>query len=327
MTQALSLVAAVAVIALIAALLWAAPGGRPHDAVAPDDPETAEVSEADTEAAERATQQALDERPPVQLPEGIEALRDAAEEAARALPYEFTLMTFNVLGSNHTVPGGTAPGYAPGRQRAGWAADLLLRDQPDIVGFQELQRDQYAILRERLGDTWTFYTPQGPGAVQTTVMWRTEMWEPTWTSALATAFVAGPRVRPMVRLRHRTSLREIYLVNVHNSPGGRQSERDAAMRIQIPALNELRKDGIPVFFIGDLNERAGVFCTVTTRTDLYAARGGSRGTPCRPPSGRLRVDWIFGSGGVTFSGYREDRSAMVPRITDHAVISARVHVP
>lgn len=98
------------------------------------------------------------------------------------------------------------------------------------------------------------------------------------------------------------------------------------MRIQVDAINTLRQDDIPVFFMGDRNEKDAVFCKVTTQTDLDSSSGGSSGSPCRPPAG-MRVDWIFGSSDAEFTGHRADRSAPVARITDHAVVTAGVSVP
>lgn len=59
---------------------------------------------------------------------------------------------------------------------------------------------------------------------------------------------------------------------------------------------------------------------------MDAARGGSNGAAgCR--AGRPRaVDWIFGSTGVRFDGYTEDRSPLVDRTTDHPVIVSGVTV-
>jgi hypothetical protein len=38
------------------------------------------------------------------------------------------------------------------------------------------------------------------------------------------------------------------------------------------------------------------------------------------------VDWIFGTRDVHFSGYTEDRSALVQRTTDHPVVFSNVHI-
>jgi hypothetical protein len=38
------------------------------------------------------------------------------------------------------------------------------------------------------------------------------------------------------------------------------------------------------------------------------------------------VDWIFGSQGVSFSGYFEDRSHLVDITTDHPVVGSQVRI-
>ena len=66
----------------------------------------------------------------------------------------------------------------------------------------------------------------------------------------------------------------------------------------------------------------------SSKLGLVAARGGSySGGKCYPPSGQLRVDWIYGSKDVTLARYREDRTPLVKLMTDHAVLRARVRVP
>jgi hypothetical protein len=78
---------------------------------------------------------------------------------------------------------------------------------------------------------------------------------------------------------------------------------------------------------GDFNEVAPAFCSITGKTPLVAATGGTNtgsggtGAGCSPPRG-ARVDWIFGSLG-DFSHVVMDHSAQVRRTTDHHVLSAR----
>lgn len=291
------------------------PAGQPPEETAETDGE--QPDDGDVSAARSATEEALDGRPAV--PEGAADLAKAAEEAARTRPYSFRITTFNVLGSNHTVPGGSNPGYAAGRTRIGWAAELLAGYGSEIVGFQELQGDQYAVLSAALADGFDLHTPPvGSGTMQTTLAWRRDAWEATWTSAITSPFMGGNRTRPIVRLRHRDTLRELYVINVHNSPQGRQAERDAARAIQVEAINELRSDGLPILLIGDMNERERVCQDLGARADLRPSRGSC--------AGRMRVDWIFGSPDLTFTDHQEDRSPAVARITDHAVITAGVTV-
>jgi len=257
-------------------------------------------------------------------------LASSAEKIASAgVPYSFTMTSFNILGSQHTAPGGDAKGYAPGRIRTEWAAGLIASYGASIVGLQELQADQLAALGSATAGTFSFWpgTALGGAGIPQNVMWDNRVWTPTYTGSITVPFVGTTRPQPIVRLQNIASGRELYVLNIHNSPNERQGERDQALAIEIAAVKELRKDGIPVFIIGDFNERDRAFCTVTGQTDLLASNGGSRaGEPCRPPAA-MRVDWIFGSIDAQMSGHRTDDSAAVNRITDHAVITTNVTVP
>jgi endonuclease/exonuclease/phosphatase (EEP) superfamily protein YafD len=93
------------------------------------------------------------------------------------------------------------------------------------------------------------------------------------------------------------------------------------MRILLAAMHRLRKDHLPILLTGDFNEKAAAFCTITGKTPMVAATGGSnKGGRCRMPS-PAKLDWIFGSGG-TFGNALMDHSAQVRRMTDHSVLSA-----
>lgn len=262
--------------------------------------------------------------------DGSKELASAAEKIAGAgVPYSFTLATFNILGAQHTAAGGDAKGFASGRVRAGWVAGLFATYGASIVGLQEIQAEQLDALTSATGGTYSFWpgTALGGAGIPQSLAWDNRVWRPTYTGSLTIPFVGTTRPQPIVRLQHIASGREIYVLNVHNSPNSRQSERDQALAIEVAAINELRRDGIPVFIVGDLNERDRAFCTITSRTDLLASNGGTNtGGSCRPP-GAMRVDWIFGSSDAQLSGQRTDDSAAVNRITDHAFISTSVTVP
>jgi endonuclease/exonuclease/phosphatase family metal-dependent hydrolase len=244
-------------------------------------------------------------------------------------PYSFQLSAFNILGSNHTRPGGSARGYAPGRIRAEWAARLVTSRGLDIVGWSEIQADQYAAMMRATGgafEGWPGYE-LGPKGIPASLMWRTSMFEAVWKGSVTIPFMGQQRPMPVVQLKERTTGREFFVMNVHNAPQGRQAERDAALDKELPLVRSLRKEsGLPVFLIGDFNEKATLFCKVTSRTDLRAANGGSNNGSCSPPSGRLRVDWIFGSPDATMSGYRDEQGADVRRVTDHAMVWTDVTV-
>jgi len=270
----------------------------------------------------------IQDRPPA----GAKALARAAEKAAAVQPFSFRITTFNVLGTQHTAPGGAAQDYAPGRVRADWAADLVAAYGSGVVGMQEVQVDQLDALQKATAGRFAFYPALelGSKGIPQSLMWDTTAWTLTWKGSITIPFMDTQRPQPIVRLQNIATGREIYVMNIHNSPKdakGREWERDRATAIEIAAIKQLRKDNLPIFLTGDFNEHQEAFCKFTGKGGLQAANGGSNsGGVCKPPT-PMRVDWIFGSPDVTFSGFLMDTGAQVRRITDHAVLSATVTVP
>lgn len=258
----------------------------------------------------------------------VERLRQAAARKARlATPFSFTYSTFNILGSNHTAPGSDADEYAPGRIRTEWAVDAINAHRVDIVGFSEIQRDQLTRFLATTRGSYDVWPGEalGGGGVPTTLAWRKDRFTAVTKTSITIPFVGQQRPQPVVRLREKATGREFWVINAHNSPNDMQAERDAAMRIEIAKIKELRTTTkLPVFFGGDLNEKANALCKVTSQTDLVAASPSGNWDSCTGWSG-MRIDWIFGSN-VTFSGYVADRSPLITRITDHAMIVARATV-
>jgi hypothetical protein len=244
----------------------------------------------------------------------------------------FVLSSFNVLGSSHTRGG--ARGMAPGTTRIRGVATLLARHRVDLVGFQELQSDQ---MRELLRVTGgAFATYPGPGASarsgENAVAWRTDTWQLVRPGSVSIPYFNGsPRPMPVVLLRHRATGVQVYLANFHNPADTSQYRhqqrwRDQATAAEITLANRLRSTGVPLLVTGDMNEREEYFCRMTAGAPMTAARGGSNGpSGCRAERPRA-VDWIFGSTGVRFDGYAEDRSPLVDQTTDHPVIVSGVTV-
>ncbi|GEP38749.1 hypothetical protein NPS01_24120 [Nocardioides psychrotolerans] len=308
----------------------------PQAAALPSAPVPLSTSAADlaTMSPEEIATSALRERGEVAqaLPSGAKSLANAAEALAGDQPFDFVLTTFNILGSQHTAPGGAASEFAPGRIRTEWAASLVNAYGSSVVGLQEIQRDQVEALDRSLGGTWDFWPGEalGGAGVPQSLMWSSAVWTPTFTGSITVPFVGKTRPQPVVRLQHIETGREIYVLNIHNSPRdaqGREPERDKAMAIEAEAVNELKKDGIPVFLVGDFNEHDEAFCYFTARAGMIAANGGSNsGGRCLVPRPN-RVDWIFGTSDIDFSGFLLDEGPAVRRITDHAVLSTTVSVP
>jgi hypothetical protein len=241
----------------------------------------------------------------------------------------FTLTSFNVLGASHTSSSGKRPGMASGAVRARRAAALIRRHGSDVVGFQELQGSQLATL-QRVTDLG-FY-PGFSGDSENSIGWRRDRWTAVERHTVGIPyFDGGRRDMPFVRLRSLDTGLEAWFANFHNPAETarfhrQQRFRDRATAIERELANRLIDGtGLPVFITGDMNERGGYFCRLTSGSPMVAARGGTNNGRCLP--GRPRaVDWIFGSQGVDFTHYVEDRSRLVDVTTDHPVISARVRI-
>jgi len=241
---------------------------------------------------------------------------------------EFTVASFNVLGSSHTKRGGHSGGRASGPQRMNGALSILAGHGISVVGFQEFQPDQRAAFRSR-AQGWEMYPglSMGRRAGENSVAWRTDTWEMVKPGLIPIPYFNG-RIRPMpyVLLRHTPTGVLAYFSTFHNPAnigGNMQRFRNEATRREINLFNELEGTGIPQFVTGDMNERDEYFCKVTGATPLTAAAGGSNNGGCAPPQ-PTQIDWIFGSPGVAFSGYQVDRSPTVRRTTDHPVVVAQV---
>jgi alpha-tubulin suppressor-like RCC1 family protein/endonuclease/exonuclease/phosphatase family metal-dependent hydrolase len=240
--------------------------------------------------------------------------------------------TFNILGSQHTEPGGGAKTYAPGRIRSEWATSILQDLGSGIVGFQEIQPDQVLQLQRSLGARFAWYpgTTTDPRKVWQSIMWDTAQWRLVDSKDVYVPFLGKTRPNSMVRLRNVQSGRDIWVLNAHNNSGNtadRQRQRDEAVRIELDTILTQRQQKVPVVFLGDMNERERVFCTTTKRTDLEAVTGGSYvGDTCTPPR-TMHLDWIFASPELPTRGAGFVDNAQVDRVTDHSLLSSTLGLP
>jgi hypothetical protein len=243
----------------------------------------------------------------------------------------FTMATFNLLGSSHSRAGGSAARFAPGPQRLNGALQILAQHQVSVVGFQEFQPDQRAAFRSR-AKGWEMYPglSMGRRAGENSVAWRTDTWEMVRPGLIPIPYFNG-RIRPMpyVLLRNKQTGIQAYFSTFHNpyNIGGNMSRyRAEGTRREARLFNSLEAQKIPQFVTGDMNEREVYFCRITAATPLIAAAGGSNeGGRCAPPK-PTQIDWIFGSPGVQFKNYVIDRSPLVRRTTDHPVVITGVTI-
>ncbi|CAA9412453.1 MAG: hypothetical protein AVDCRST_MAG75-2842 [uncultured Propionibacteriaceae bacterium] len=243
----------------------------------------------------------------------------------------FKVSSFNVLGSSHTV---NSNQFESGTLRIRWAANLLERNNTSVVGFNELQQDQFNTFMRYTGDTYGIY----PGDqllridINDSIAWRRSEWALISKSTFQIPYFDGNmRAMPIVRLRHRATGLDTYFVNVHNPATNKKHPnsdpyRRRATTIEIDLINRLRLEGLPIVLLGDMNEREYYFCRMTGEAPMEAARGGyNRNGECDAENPRS-VSWIFGSRRLDFDNYREAEHGLVQRITDHRVLFSDVIV-
>lgn len=272
-------------------------------------------------------------RPSQRTSENQKSLADAVQnllDEPEIEPTSFRLASFNVLGSSHTARGGNKPGYASGVARIGMAVQVLRSLGVDLVGFQEFEPVQNASFLNRTGGGFATYPGMklGKKGVRNSVAWRTATWDLVSAHTIPIPYFRGNRVpMPYVNLENRSTGQRIWVVNIHNptsNPRRGQNERwrDLGTRLQAALVTRLRaQTEEPVILMGDFNERAEAFCTVTARAPVQAANGGSTGPDCRLPAD-VGIDWIFGTLDIEFSNYMRTRRGLVARATDHPIVVA-----
>ncbi len=244
----------------------------------------------------------------------------------------FRIASVNALGNGHTRPYAHDDNFGPATTRMGWLADQLDTSAIDIMGLQEPNADQIFHLLKATRGTWDVYPrpESGDDAVEAPLAWRTSVWEAVETVSLTTQFISKQLPRPVVRLRHKVTGKEVWVMNVHNAPWEYQKKRNMATKVQLAKINELRATGVPVLFIGDMNEKRTLLCKVLSTTDLISPFGGSydpASGKCSNPKTRMRVDWIFGSPDATYSNFAYTRPPLLSLVTDHNMALVDVRLP
>lgn len=328
-------------------------GDEPHPSVSDAARVTAAESPASASATATATPSAERRRPAVpaqevhgaeELVRKVESVTDdrakrtarKAERTARKAtatpepepaPFEVRIGSFNVLGSQHTAPGGDRRRFPPASTRSVGAANLMAKHGVDIVGTQELQDDQLRAIQSRTG--MEAYPGLGWGVAETdnSILYDGDRFEFVEGSRFTIPFMGRPRPQPILKLRERATGREFYVVNTHLSAGGGRylTERRSGMGTLVNLMGELKATGLPVLLTGDMNDREEFYCRVVSPAGMVAPNGGSYASGCQPPPSPLPVDWVVGSG-VSWSGYWRDTTPVTNRISDHFFISATARV-
>ena len=254
------------------------------------------------------------------------ALRRAAEREAARQTMTFQIGSFNVLGSQHSAPGGDHARYPAASARNTGAVARIRSFGVDILGTQELQPDQLNGITAMTG--YAAYPGYAFGSRETdnSILYDDSKFEFVSGSYFTIHFMHANRPQTILRLRDKATGREFYVLNRHASAGegGYAVTRRAGHYTAAATVNRLKSEGIPIFLTGDMNDRAEFFCRVAPATGMVAAIGGSISGGCHP-AGALAVDWVLGWNSVSFSGYIEDRSTL-GRVSDHHFVAATATV-
>ncbi|HJQ06860.1 MAG TPA: endonuclease/exonuclease/phosphatase family protein [Nocardioides sp.] len=243
----------------------------------------------------------------------------SAKRESQPVTASMRVASLNILGSNHV---------GRGLARAAGEASLLENRGVDIVGLQEVQRDQRQVFLGHM-PSYTMWPQDAVGrqGYRLQIMFRTERFEMVDGGSVNAPFVGMSVPMPYVLLRDRASGVEFWVVDAHLSPEGRQGERNAGTVIQ-EALVDRLNDSHPVVMVGDMNEHTSWFCRLASNVPVISANGGSS-SDCTP-SGPIRIDWIVGSDAgvstVAFSGYAQDDTTKRQGLSDHYLVSATAAV-
>ncbi len=246
-----------------------------------------------------------------------------ADAAASGAPFSLTIGSFNVLGSQHTAPGGDRPSFPPASVRSAGAAGRIADHGVDIVGMQELQDDQLNALQSRTGMAAYPGFQWGAAETDNSILYDPSRFEFVSGDRFTIPFMGRPRPQPILRLRERSTGREFYVVNTHPSAhdGPYLAERRQGQATLVSVVNGLKQSGLPVLVTGDMNDRELFYCNVVPQAGLTAPNGGSYSGGCSPPPGSIPVDWVVGSG-VSWSSYWRDTTPVTSKVSDHFFISA-----
>lgn len=245
-------------------------------------------------------------------------------------PLNFRLATMNTLGNHHTRPFADADRFGPSRVRADWTSQMLVNNGIQVAGIQEQDAGQLAAIVSGSQGRFASYPEPSAGdlGVESSIVWDTTDFEALETRVVQMQFIARVLPRPIVKLRQISTGREFYVMGVHNAPHDYQAKRNKAVRVQLREIRKLEETGLPVFYVGDMNEKKTIFCKTLERTGLVSASGG-RLEPngnCVTPK-LMRVDWIFGSAATQWGGFEFSKPPLARLSTDHWVPVVDVVVP
>ncbi|MCF6379805.1 alkaline phosphatase family protein [Nocardioides KLBMP 9356] len=264
------------------------------------------------------------------------APRQAALTVPQTTPATFFRpATFNVLGADHTAPGGNRKGWDSGVVRIERVVQIIQQNSVDVVGFQEFQPPQALRFQELTGTSWQTYpgANNAAGPSVNSIAWRTDVWQLLESRTLPIPYFDGvPSRMPAVLLQNIETGRRVWFFNTHNPAdvrGPAQQWRDAGFAMEAALANELRTTypDAPFISFGDKNDRARYYCSVAPVADMWSASGGYvDGGTCSAPTGGA-IDWIMGTKNVFFNGYTRYWNDFVAQTSDHPLYYANAVVP
>ncbi|MGK2874843.1 MAG: endonuclease/exonuclease/phosphatase family protein [Nocardioides sp.] len=239
----------------------------------------------------------------------------------------FRVASFNILGFDHTRPGGNHASFPDGYSRMTRAAALIRNTNLSVVGLQESQTEQIYAFRSRMPGWGIFPGTAGPEpkASQNSIVWNTAIWDVVETHTIIIPYFGWePFPMPYVLLRHKESGREVWFANFHNPAsvrGPAAGIRRAATAREAALANQLRADGTPVIFTGDFNDKSAFFCQIAAATTMRGSNGSYHDGSCQM-RGPINIDWVIGTQDISFSEHVVDNYPRASRTSDHPMIRA-----
>jgi exonuclease III len=229
---------------------------------------------------------------------------------------KFRMASFNVLGASHTAKGGKHASWKSGPERVPGMIKTLKDHDVDVAGLQEFQgSQQQAFKRAKSG-----YALSGSGDNQ--IAYRSDTFRKVGEKSLTIPYFNGQkRTMPAVQLQNKQTGTTMWVVNIHNPADTARFHKQGrfraeALRRERAFIEQLKQSGMPVFIVGDFNDNTNPKQTLTAGKLMTSAAGNKR-------SG---IDQIFGSTGVSFSGWGSDRAPTRAQVSDHPIVTADVAI-
>ena len=255
------------------------------------------------------------------------------------------LMTFNIRTASIDDGGNSWP------NRKALVAEVIERSAPDVVGLQEVVREQIEYLAATLkeyrwlgvdrgvngGQGLSEYTPIFYRFAELNPIESGNFWLSSTPDAPSTTEPRRDRIVTWARFHHRTTGRQFYAFNTHFSPRAGPAHLDAA-RIIKERIQKLPA-GSAVVLLGDFNspaEESPVWNDLTGHLlgDAWTRAETRRGPPATmggfgPPrdGDTARIDWILVGGPIEVLSAETvlfNEAGRYP--SDHFPVAARVEI-